>query len=219
MTEPHSCVSRLLYRRDGRIYERICHERDETCGDCGVARGMYHHLGCTKERSPIGKAQLLGCEHSEDFFPVMEELEKKGERNYALQVKDDIWYGHLWGFFSTIFSKGNQWDTAVRIYAQLDEAVKQEFHRLITTLYGKEREDFIARQEVLYQRIKTLNAETAAARWAVLRKWNDLEALKERLAESEGKQWAMAELLKRLIAERRQFKRRPQFYCFEPLKK
>lgn len=31
------------------------------CGDCGIQRGGYHHLGCDMEPCPRCRRQLLSC--------------------------------------------------------------------------------------------------------------------------------------------------------------
>lgn len=31
------------------------------CGDCGVARGQYHHVGCDLEACPVCGEQLISC--------------------------------------------------------------------------------------------------------------------------------------------------------------
>jgi hypothetical protein len=38
------------------------------CGDCGVARGGLHHLGCDIQRCPVCRGQLIscGCRFDED---------------------------------------------------------------------------------------------------------------------------------------------------------
>lgn len=40
----------------------------DRCGDCNVARGGYHHLGCDMQRCPVCRGQLLscGCHFDED---------------------------------------------------------------------------------------------------------------------------------------------------------
>lgn len=38
------------------------------CGDCGVAAGGHHHLGCDLARCPRCRGQLLGCDCPFDEF-------------------------------------------------------------------------------------------------------------------------------------------------------
>jgi hypothetical protein len=35
--------------------------RSQRCGDCNVARGGLHHLGCDIERCPLCGGQLISC--------------------------------------------------------------------------------------------------------------------------------------------------------------
>jgi hypothetical protein len=51
-------LQRLPYGYDEN--EIDCGER---CGDCGVARGGYHHPGCDIERCPACGGQLISCGH------------------------------------------------------------------------------------------------------------------------------------------------------------
>lgn len=35
---------------------------DETCNDCGVRAGAYHHPGCDVEQCPVCFGQAIGCD-------------------------------------------------------------------------------------------------------------------------------------------------------------
>lgn len=37
------------------------HPEDARCGDCGAAKGHYHHPGCDCERCPVCGGQLISC--------------------------------------------------------------------------------------------------------------------------------------------------------------
>jgi hypothetical protein len=45
--------------KDGRIRE---HDR---CGDCDVARGQFHVIGCDQEQCPACKGQFISCDCSQ----------------------------------------------------------------------------------------------------------------------------------------------------------
>lgn len=60
-----SCVADALIIRGERF------ERDRVgrpigqngrCGDCGVQRHAWHHLGCDQERCPRCRGQLISCD-------------------------------------------------------------------------------------------------------------------------------------------------------------
>jgi len=51
----------------GKTYARIKlgDEGDdwgETCHDCNVKAGQYHHFGCDVERCPVCSEQLISCD-------------------------------------------------------------------------------------------------------------------------------------------------------------
>lgn len=74
MATGESCCVRALHK-DGRPFPLapFGHERGrrrvgERCGDCGVARGGWHHPGCDLQPCPACGRQLLscGCRFDED---------------------------------------------------------------------------------------------------------------------------------------------------------
>lgn len=65
MTTGASCVVDTLHL-EGRAYPLEPHRgrRDASsrpCGDCGVAQGGLHHLGCDLQRCPLCRSQLFSC--------------------------------------------------------------------------------------------------------------------------------------------------------------
>lgn len=76
MTTGAGCVVGALHQ-EGRPYELAPHERrrgtgahDENCGDCSVAPGGLHHLGCDMQTCPKCRGQLLICDCRFDELPV-----------------------------------------------------------------------------------------------------------------------------------------------------
>lgn len=65
MTTAPTCTAEVLLIRHGRHQRRRWrppHGMAELdCGDCGVAPGGVHHLGCDLERCPLCGWQLISC--------------------------------------------------------------------------------------------------------------------------------------------------------------
>jgi hypothetical protein len=75
MLTARSCVVRAFHRQ-GRPIDLAPFGRGRRrqgdaarCGDCGVARGGWHHPGCDLQRCPVCRGQLLtcGCRFDEDW--------------------------------------------------------------------------------------------------------------------------------------------------------
>ena len=62
MTTASSCSVGALHR-NGRRYVLRPHggQSSGTCGDCGVARGGWHHPGCDVQPCPVCGHQLMSC--------------------------------------------------------------------------------------------------------------------------------------------------------------
>ena len=72
MTTTASC-SVTAFHRDGvhiplNPYGHGRRRSRESCGDCGVAHGGWHHPGCDLQRCPVCRGQLIscGCRFDED---------------------------------------------------------------------------------------------------------------------------------------------------------
>jgi hypothetical protein len=67
MTTGASCTVAALHRL-GVPYRLSKASRH--CGDCGVAPGGLHHLGCDLQRCPVCRGQLFscGCRFDEDLL-------------------------------------------------------------------------------------------------------------------------------------------------------
>jgi hypothetical protein len=74
MATAHSCTVDALHL-DGRRVEMIPFGAARggrtgggRCGDCGVSRGGWHHLGCDLQRCPLCRGQMFtcGCRFDED---------------------------------------------------------------------------------------------------------------------------------------------------------
>lgn len=57
-----SCGANYIELTSGKKRQRIRHDGDEPCGDCGVKPGGYHHMSCDMERCPACGHQLLSCD-------------------------------------------------------------------------------------------------------------------------------------------------------------
>lgn len=64
-----SCIPRI-FKIGKKVYEQIKYgdeqwyedEGSETCGDCGVRKGGYHHPACDLEECPKCHEQFIGCD-------------------------------------------------------------------------------------------------------------------------------------------------------------
>lgn len=59
-----TCEAVLLrYKGDARKYLVLTHAGPETCVDCGVSAGGYHHVGCDQAKCPRCRYPILssGC--------------------------------------------------------------------------------------------------------------------------------------------------------------
>lgn len=73
MTTSTSCSVAVLHR-DGAPIPMIPYGDERpprtrpACGDCGVERGGFHHLGCDIQRCPVCRWQMMscGCRFDED---------------------------------------------------------------------------------------------------------------------------------------------------------
>lgn len=65
MTTATSCAVEYLFIRGERLRRQPLTRRSagpaRRCGDCGVALGGWHHLGCDLEDCPRCGRQLLSC--------------------------------------------------------------------------------------------------------------------------------------------------------------
>jgi hypothetical protein len=63
-----NCSMKHILLIDGS-YERHRYKGGwgHTCGDCGVAKGGFHHPGCDVERCPRCREQLIMCGCWEDL--------------------------------------------------------------------------------------------------------------------------------------------------------
>ena len=73
MTTGASCSVAKLHRHGRPVAmvrfgsERGWYGKGPRCGDCGVARGGFHHLGCDIQRCPCGGQMMsCGCRFDED---------------------------------------------------------------------------------------------------------------------------------------------------------
>ncbi len=66
MRTARSCTVTQFHRQGIPVPLRPSKAR--RCGDCGVARGGYHHPGCDLQRCPVCRGQLFscGCRFDED---------------------------------------------------------------------------------------------------------------------------------------------------------
>jgi hypothetical protein len=65
-----SCTVAVMHRR-GVPYRLAKAAR--RCGDCGVAPGGRHHLGCDLQRCPVCRGQLISCGCRFDEDPLDDE--------------------------------------------------------------------------------------------------------------------------------------------------
>jgi hypothetical protein len=51
------------------------------CGDCGVRRGGFHHLGCDIQRCPVCRGQMMSCDcrFDEDDGPIGAGVDGNGD--------------------------------------------------------------------------------------------------------------------------------------------
>lgn len=68
MKTGQSCTARVLHH-DGEPVETRPHRGRGRCGDCGVAPGGAHHLGCDMQRCPTCSDQLISCGCPFDELP------------------------------------------------------------------------------------------------------------------------------------------------------
>ena len=54
----------------GKLYKRLPYMESDSCPDCGVKFGQFHHVGCDMEMCPICGMQLLGCDCDLEFAMV-----------------------------------------------------------------------------------------------------------------------------------------------------
>jgi len=67
MTDSNTCIKRVVIQKGIEyIPVKFGDENDgynlgETCSDCGVKKGEYHHIDCDEEKCPVCGDQLLSC--------------------------------------------------------------------------------------------------------------------------------------------------------------
>lgn len=90
------------FHRDGRRFEMIsCGDEPgrqmggERCGDCGVMRGGWHHLGCDLQRCPACGGQLLscGCLFDEDEIGASHSIAEPLGVDGNGQLTERVWLG------------------------------------------------------------------------------------------------------------------------------
>lgn len=52
------------YEIKGEVFNRNkeYHDNNETCHDCGIVNGNFHHPGCDMERCPKCGGQSISCD-------------------------------------------------------------------------------------------------------------------------------------------------------------
>ena len=74
MITGRSCTTRRLHH-ESQVFGLQPHRGRSPCGDCGVAPGGAHHLGCDLARCPTCGGQLISCGCPFDELPRFDEDE------------------------------------------------------------------------------------------------------------------------------------------------
>lgn len=86
----------------GKKYERLKNDDDDTCGDCGVGAGKYHHDACDLETCPRCGEQAIGCgclftkkqleQMKKNPGKILKEILAKAKEREKLDKKIDLRY-------------------------------------------------------------------------------------------------------------------------------